>query len=286
MYDPAFPSSPPPPPEKTRPMSYIGAVMWITGTHLGFLWLVFLAIALRETASRDVITQVMCQALAYVMALFLVLRVHAPEASIREFVALRPTHAALYPLGALLGGSIAVPAAWLLGFIEQRFPPPERQFDFIHLFYDSDSATRVLIAVSVVLLGPMLEELLFRGAVFGPLLQDKSPLAVVLVSAALFALVHQEPRRLLPIFAVGLVLGYVRYLSGSLLPAMALHASFNALPFVGLFASDGPPDPAAASEQLEVTTVLIASALALAALAAIFVVGKHSMLAAKARARG
>ena len=60
-----------------------------------------------RTASRDDLTKLFaCQLAAYLLGTFLILRVHAPQAKIREFLALRGTHLAFYPLALALSSRL------------------------------------------------------------------------------------------------------------------------------------------------------------------------------------
>ena len=76
-------------------------------------------------------------------------------------------------------------------------------------------------------MAPVAEEILFRGFVHGKLraLWGFAPAAVL--SSAVFALVHQVPVVLLPIFCIGFLLGYVYERTGSLYYCMLFHAGFN-----------------------------------------------------------
>jgi ABC-2 type transport system permease protein/sodium transport system permease protein len=80
-----------------------------------------------------------------------------------------------------------------------------------------------------------LEELFFRGYLFGALRQRLSPGLTIGTSALLFGLLHVVMggalggERLLPSFFLGLVLGWVRSTSGSVLPGILLHACHNAI---------------------------------------------------------
>ena len=73
----------------------------------------------------------------------------------------------------------------------------------------------------------LLEELLFRGAIFSRLLPFGRRFAVV-VSAALFALSHSEPGTVPGAFLFGLLFGALRLETGSALPGMLLHLLNNA----------------------------------------------------------
>lgn len=72
-------------------------------------------------------------------------------------------------------------------------------------------------------LGPLAEELLYRGALFDALGHRAAPWA----TAALFALAHGPNAFFFPLFFVGLWLGFLTQRQGTLLPAVALHAAFN-----------------------------------------------------------
>lgn len=93
----------------------------------------------------------------------------------------------------------------------------------------------------VVLLAPFAEECLMRGSVLAGLLVRLSPLLAVLLSAALFAVLHMDVRRLLPTLAVGLGAGllYVRHRSAW--PAVASHALHNLVLLVLAYVAPGWP---------------------------------------------
>jgi membrane protease YdiL (CAAX protease family) len=91
----------------------------------------------------------------------------------------------------------------------------------------------------VVILGSVVEEVLFRGClqkILGELLQ--SGRVVILTSAAVFALLHSyKPTSLetfasllavvLNAFVVGLIAARARWVSGSIYPAIFVHATYN-----------------------------------------------------------
>lgn len=86
-----------------------------------------------------------------------------------------------------------------------------------------------LIALACTALAPAIcEELLCRGVVLSGLRRSLGPVAAVLISSLLFALMHGSPWRFLPQAAVGVVLAVLTLRSASILPAMLLHASYNA----------------------------------------------------------
>jgi membrane protease YdiL (CAAX protease family) len=68
---------------------------------------------------------------------------------------------------------------------------------------------------------------LFHGGIFRGLRRQHSATATVLGISLFFALAHREPRNFLPDLLGGLAMGYVRSVTGSLWPAILLHAAFN-----------------------------------------------------------
>lgn len=78
--------------------------------------------------------------------------------------------------------------------------------------------------ISIVVMAPIVEELLFRGGMQGHLLRKwKNPAWAILVSALIFGIVHGNPVQMFFASILGLVLGWVYYRTGSLLPCMLMH---------------------------------------------------------------
>lgn len=84
-----------------------------------------------------------------------------------------------------------------------------------------------IVVPTICLLGPLCEELLFRGALFGWLRGWLPALVTMLITAALFAGAHLLPT-LFPIFFVfGLGAGWIRERTDSTLNSFAMHATQN-----------------------------------------------------------
>jgi ABC-2 type transport system permease protein/sodium transport system permease protein len=89
-----------------------------------------------------------------------------------------------------------------------------------------------LLAV-IAVLTPIVEELFYRGYLFGALLRDLRPTAVICVTAGLFGLFHLFLQgglmleKILPTALMGLVLGWVRWRTGSVIPGILLHVAHN-----------------------------------------------------------
>jgi uncharacterized protein len=217
-------------PGLVRPMSVWAAVGWALGTYFLYLMVAVFAISLREGASRDVITLFGCQLIAYLFGLFGILRLYAPQASIRDLTGLRATHTLAYPIAILLGGAILLPVNELYTVIVERFPAELPADELVETLRASSPVRVVATGVVFVLLVPILEETFYRGALFRPLLRSMGPRGAIVVTSLLFASAH-ETRAILPIALAGAVLGFARWQSGSVVCSMLLHMTFNAVPF-------------------------------------------------------
>ena len=85
-----------------------------------------------------------------------------------------------------------------------------------------------ILFMTVCVVAPIFEELLFRGIIFRVLLAHLKPWLALVGSALLFALMH-PPSSWPVIFAIGLGLGLVYYRSGNLLINIWAHALWNVL---------------------------------------------------------
>jgi sodium transport system permease protein len=93
----------------------------------------------------------------------------------------------------------------------------------------------IITILSIAVITPIGEEIAFRGYLFAAFQSKNKPWRVVFISAALFASFHVVSpgvlsfERFAPSFFLGLILGYVRYKSGSIWPSIAIHMIHNGL---------------------------------------------------------
>jgi membrane protease YdiL (CAAX protease family) len=88
--------------------------------------------------------------------------------------------------------------------------------------------------IVVALLPPVVEELVFRGAVLKSLLQwrPQHPWLMIVFSALIFSLAHLNPAQLPHTFLVGLFLGWMYMRTGSIVPGVAYHWANNTAAYV------------------------------------------------------
>ena len=88
--------------------------------------------------------------------------------------------------------------------------------------------------LSITLVAPVLEECLFRGAIEGHLLKKMKPWAAILISALLFGIVHMNPAQVVYASLIGIVLGWLYWRSGSVLPSIVAHVLNNTIAVIGM----------------------------------------------------
>jgi hypothetical protein len=123
---------------------------------------------------------------------------------------------AVFMLSALLGQFLN--PGQEQGLLPDRWPPP----DWVAYGFN---------ASAVVLGAPIAEELMFRGVGYS-LLERFGPRVAIGGSAFAWALAHGLVQAFPLIFALGLGLGFLRRVTGSIVPGMLLHATFNGIALV------------------------------------------------------
>jgi membrane protease YdiL (CAAX protease family) len=88
-----------------------------------------------------------------------------------------------------------------------------------------------ITAIVLVAIGPFAEELFFRGALAGALAPRIGAFTPI-VSGAIFAAAHLEPRAFAALFILGALLGWLYTRTRSILPGVAVHAANNLLALI------------------------------------------------------
>ncbi len=117
--------------------------------------------------------------------------------------------------------------------------------DIKQLGANTSLALRIPLALLVVSIGPMVEELLFRGVLLSAIARYSGNGVAIVLSALLFACVHLPDLSFLwyalPNLALlGLILGWLRVQSGSIWPAVVAHGMNNLLAVVSWFMMSPP----------------------------------------------
>lgn len=88
----------------------------------------------------------------------------------------------------------------------------------------------------VALLGPVLEELLFRGAITRELLRKFRPGMAIFISGLLFGLIHFNPVQTVFGFLAGMLLAWLYWRTRSVIPCVVVHVLNNSLSVYAMLA--------------------------------------------------
>jgi len=172
------------------------------------------------------------QVLGLVLPAVLMARFHSTR--VAEYLRLRrvdPRFLLLAGLG-ILGLQPVV--QWLVQ-VNQLLPLPETvrafeqtQLELIRTVLESGLGVSFNL-VALALVPGVCEELLFRGYAQRQFERASGPAGGILLSGVLFGIYHLRPSQVLPLAALGIYLAYLTWRTGSLWPAIFVHALHNGL---------------------------------------------------------
>jgi len=102
--------------------------------------------------------------------------------------------------------------------------------ELVTFLMDSESWQDKAIVIGLaVVIAPVAEELIFRGYIYGVMKKYGGRIVAILVSSALFAVIHLHAPSLAGLFILAVVLVLVYERTGSLWAPILMHATFNAV---------------------------------------------------------
>lgn len=127
---------------------------------------------------------------------------------------------------------IAVVTTLALGVVSEAimafFPIPDR----IAALFDQMLQPNFPTFLCVCIIAPFLEEMVFRGAILGGMLNSGiDARKAIIMSALVFGIMHLNPWQGVPAFAIGLLFGWIYQQTQSLWPSIILHFVNNTLSF-------------------------------------------------------
>ncbi len=164
---------------------------------------------------------------ALAVALAIVLRPHGLPA-----LGLRAAGHGRAVMAGIIAYVLVLPAWWGLGYLwtvvteHYGFEVPTQEVMSGILELERSQLAQAILIAAVV--GPLLEEILFRGFLQPLFIRRLGVFAGIAVTSFLFAILHGK-EYVPPLFAIGVVLGVVRWRTGSLAAAWAVHGVHNGL---------------------------------------------------------
>lgn len=140
----------------------------------------------------------------------------------KSYIQSRPWATLAWSVVAALG--VVIPSAWLQEMIPEL---PDTAGDSIMKIIHTKGGYFV-----VCLLAPMVEEIVFRGAILRRLFDTSmNKWGAICITAALFALVHANPAQTPHAFLMGWLMGWLYMRTGSIIPAIAFHWANNTVAY-------------------------------------------------------
>ena len=175
-----------------------------------------------QGAEVDATGLIITTALADVAILVLFLLLKWAEVS-RHWVRTRPWTVLFWCSVAAFGAII--PSAYLQELMPELPNYAEKEFELI-----INNRFGYFI---IGLLAPLVEELVFRGAILRALLRWKSnPWIGIVISSVMFSAIHLNPAQMPHAFLIGILLGWMYYRTDSIVPGVVYHWVNNTIAYV------------------------------------------------------
>lgn len=186
--------------------------MWNDGQSLAAVWQALLKGGLHMTTKMTVAYM----ALSSLLTLLLFARLRWSPVS-RVWLASHPWTTLAWVFMLALG--TILPSEWVVEKFQLTMPDTTAQ-----LFESVMREPMGYLAIGI--LGPVAEEMVFRGAVLRSLLKlfpAKAHWWPILISAVLFGAVHMNMAQFVHALPIGLLLGWMYYRTGSIIPGLLFH---------------------------------------------------------------
>lgn len=99
-------------------------------------------------------------------------------------------------------------------------------------FSKNNASTIIIYFLATIVIAPIIEEFIFRGLIL-KLLKPYGLWFSVIITSMMFAIMHGNIPQGIGAFFIGMILAIVTIKTGSVVPAIFLHAMNNLIPFIG-----------------------------------------------------
>ena len=121
---------------------------------------------------------------------------------------------------------ILIFSIWILNVFGYT-PPPQPVFEVF--MEEKKGPVLLFLTVFVSVLGPVVEEVFFRGFMYSAVRKHTGVLAAAFLSGAIFSMLHTNIVGFLPIMALGVLLAYLYETTGSLVASISVHILHNSI---------------------------------------------------------
>lgn len=149
------------------------------------------------------------------------------RAELRTFLSVRGIGYLSIPILVIFALSLNFIIELLLSLVSQidALSPIFEQYNQLATLITGGDFVLSLLAVGII--GPIFEEILFRGLVFGELRKITKVQVAIFIQALLFGIYHMNLVQGTYAFVIGILLGYVYYRSSSIISSIIVHVTIN-----------------------------------------------------------
>ena len=132
-------------------------------------------------------------------------------------------------ISVIIGISLSIVGDELDRIIQIILPTPDFLLEFMNSMRAETAMDWVLLFIGVVLFAAVSEELVFRGFLQVSLEKKGDVTRAVLLVSLAWTIIHANPFWAVPIFVMGVIIGFLAWRTGSIIPGILVHAINNFL---------------------------------------------------------
>jgi len=201
------------------------ALAIIAGQFIAVFIAVFLALIIGYRNMDDMMSFTMLVALplGFLIAVWLVLRKRILANTAWRWSS---SFWILLPVGMVLMYCVN----YVIGAVLELLPGYDEMFDQYSSMFDNINP--IILVFAGAFIGPVCEEIIFRGVILKEFLKSYNAQKAIFYSAIIFGVIHMIPLQVIGAFFAGLVLGYVYFKTKSLWLPVIMHVLHNLIAFI------------------------------------------------------
>lgn len=217
-----------------RPLPVGFAPAWTMAALAATIVLFSVTAAIQAEKGSDVVNLQLCFSLGLAITTYAICRFHLPTRSTSDALGIRQVPVGMIVVAMLIGCAMLLPASWIDDQIERFFPRPSEELADRTAQNLATLPRKIAFAIAAVGLGPIGEDLFFRGALHRAMRRTEAAALTVATTALSFAFFHLD-LRVFPIALLGgVVLGLLRERTGSVVVSTAAHIAYNGVITIGM----------------------------------------------------
>lgn len=134
-----------------------------------------------------------------------------------------------FPLLIIIGLFLMYGVNYIIGELTTYLPGYEAMLEMYQAMFAGVHPMALIIGGALI--GPVCEEIIFRGVILEGLAKKYDPMKAIIFSALIFGLIHLQPLQVIGAFFAGLILGWIYLKTQSLWIVIALHVINNFVAF-------------------------------------------------------